>query len=73
MDVVLSICLQSDLQTGQAAKQSFAVKGNAPSQNDPSGSNRGGPQRSSRDRRATKRKDSESKLSFFPLFRIKHI
>uniref|UniRef100_A0A1J3CDQ4 Cleavage stimulation factor subunit 77 n=1 Tax=Noccaea caerulescens TaxID=107243 RepID=A0A1J3CDQ4_NOCCA len=59
VDVVLSICLQSDLPTGQAAKQSFAVKGNAPSQNDPSGSTRGGPQRLSRDRRATKRKDSD--------------
>lgn len=63
MDVVLSICLQSDLPTGQNVKQSLAAKGNAPSQNDPLGPTRGGSQRLSRDRRATKRKDSDSKLS----------
>ncbi|ESQ35021.1 hypothetical protein EUTSA_v10006915mg [Eutrema salsugineum] len=59
VDVVLSICLQSDLPTVQTAKQSFAAKGNAPSQNVPSGSTRGGSQRLTRDRRATKRKDSD--------------
>lgn len=59
MDVVLSICLQSDLPTGQASKQSFTAKGNVPSQNDPSGPiPRGGSQRLPRDRRATKRKGS---------------
>lgn len=63
MDVVLSICLQSDLPTGQTVKQNFSAKGNAPSQNDPSGSTRSGSQRFSRDRRATKRKDADSKLS----------
>ncbi|CAN8292789.1 unnamed protein product [Cochlearia groenlandica] len=57
VDVVLSICLQSDLPTGQTVKQSFAAKGNATSQNDPSSSTRGGSQRLPRDRRATKRKD----------------
>lgn len=62
MDVVLSICLQSDLPTVQTVKQSFAAKGNAPGQNDPSGPARGGSQRLSRDRRATKRKDSDSEL-----------
>ncbi|KFK43960.1 hypothetical protein AALP_AA1G196700 [Arabis alpina] len=57
VDVVLSICLQCDLPT---VKQSFAAKGNAPGQNDSSGPTRGGPQRGvSRDRRATKRKDSD--------------
>ncbi|CAH2037100.1 unnamed protein product [Thlaspi arvense] len=59
VDVVLSICLQSDLATGQTSKQSSAAKGNVQSQNDPSGSSRGGSQRLSRDRRATKRKDSD--------------
>ncbi|KAL1224078.1 Cleavage stimulation factor subunit 77 [Cardamine amara subsp. amara] len=59
VDVVLSICLQSDLPTGQTVKQNFAAKGNVPSQNDPSGSTRSGSQRLSRDRRATKRKDSD--------------
>ncbi|XP_010498148.1 PREDICTED: cleavage stimulation factor subunit 77-like [Camelina sativa] len=59
VDVVLSICLQSDLPTGQNVKQSFAAKGNASSQNDPSGPTRSGSQRLSRDRRATKRKDSD--------------
>ncbi|VVA91694.1 unnamed protein product [Arabis nemorensis] len=59
VDVVLSICLQSDLPTVQTGKQSFAPKGNAPGQNDPSGPTRGGSQRVSRDRRATKRKDSD--------------
>lgn len=62
MDVVLSICLQSDFPTGQIVKQSFAAKGNPPSQNDPSGPTRGMSQRLPRDRRATKRKDSDSKL-----------
>ncbi|KAF8106049.1 hypothetical protein N665_0147s0008 [Sinapis alba] len=59
VDVVLSICLQSDLPTGQTAKQSFTAKGNVPSQNDPSGPTRGGSQRLPRDRRATKRKGSD--------------
>lgn len=59
VDVVLSICLQSDLPTGQTAKQNFVAKGNVPSQNDPSGPNRGGSQRLPRDRRATKRKGSD--------------
>ncbi|KAL0697849.1 hypothetical protein Bca4012_053971 [Brassica carinata] len=58
VDVVLSICLQSDLPTGQTAKQSFTAKGNVPSQNDPSGPTRGASQRLPRDRRATKRKGS---------------
>lgn len=67
VDVVLSICLQSDLPTGQTAnKQSFTAKGNVPSQNDHSGPNRGGAQRLPRDRRATKRKGSDSKFSFAP-------
>jgi cleavage stimulation factor subunit 3 len=59
VDVVLSICLQSDFPTGQTVKQSFAAKGNPPSQNDPSGPTRGVSQRLPRDRRATKRKDSD--------------
>ncbi|CAH8252663.1 unnamed protein product [Arabidopsis lyrata] len=59
VDVVLSICLQSDFPTGQIVKQSFAAKGNPPSQNDPSGPTRGMSQRLPRDRRATKRKDSD--------------
>ncbi|CAL9215375.1 unnamed protein product [Arabidopsis halleri] len=59
VDVVLSICLQSDFPTGQIVKQSFAAKGNPPSQNDPSGPTRGVSQRLPRDRRATKRKDSD--------------
>ncbi|EOA36535.1 hypothetical protein CARUB_v10011584mg [Capsella rubella] len=59
VDVVLSICLQSELPTSQNVKQNLVAKGNAPSQNESSGPNRGGSQRLSRDRRATKRKDSD--------------
>lgn len=69
VDIVLSICLQSDLPVSQSAKpasgKSQMPSGPSPSASDPSGAgkSRAGSSFRTRERQTGKRKDSESKLS----------